>query len=203
VQSLLWAVTYADSQFVAVGDTGAIVTSTDGITWTKRTSGTLNTLWFVGYGGHLFVAGGVSGTILTSPDGSTWTKRYSGTTSDLFSMVFDNNQFCAMGANGMILTSPVDIPVEIFHHNHANSSSNFNIKTTSGRITAIMPDANSHTKLKVRLLNVAGKQIRSVIVKANNGILNIPVDGISTGVYLLEITDEKNIKISSNISLTR
>ena len=47
--STLFAVTYKDGLFAAVGSnklggTGTILTSPDGITWTSQTSGTLNPL---------------------------------------------------------------------------------------------------------------------------------------------------------------
>ncbi|AFV77252.1 hypothetical protein Theos_2262 (plasmid) [Thermus oshimai JL-2] len=61
----LFDVTYGNGLFVAVG--GAILTSSDGVTWTRQSSGTSNDLYAVTYGGGLFVAVGGLGTILTSP----------------------------------------------------------------------------------------------------------------------------------------
>ena len=65
--------------FVTVGESGTILTSPDGTTWTERTSGTSIFLIGVTYGNGLFVSVGDSGTILTSPDGTTWTERTFGT----------------------------------------------------------------------------------------------------------------------------
>jgi len=65
--------------FVSVGNRGNIITSSDGISWTKRTSGTPKELYGVTSGNGLFVTVGFFGTILTSPDGITWTERTSGT----------------------------------------------------------------------------------------------------------------------------
>ena len=69
--------------FVGVGDNGTILTSSDGTTWTSRTSGTSNKLRGVTYGNSTFVAVGNSGTILTSSDATAWTYRTSGTTNTL------------------------------------------------------------------------------------------------------------------------
>jgi len=70
--------------FVSVGDPGTILTSPDGNSWTKRTSGISKYLYGVTYGNRLFVTVGESGTILTSSDGIfSWTKRTSGTSKYL------------------------------------------------------------------------------------------------------------------------
>jgi len=73
--------TTSSGLFVVVGDSGTILTSSDGTTWTSRTSGTSNGLFIIFYGNCTFVAVGYSGTILTSSDGTTWTSRTSGTSN--------------------------------------------------------------------------------------------------------------------------
>jgi hypothetical protein len=92
--------------FVAVGWNGAILTSPDGVSWTRRTSGTSDTLWDVAYGNGTFVVVGRNGTILTSPDGVSWTAQTSPTSNDLYAVTYGNGLFVAVGWNGAILTSP-------------------------------------------------------------------------------------------------
>lgn len=58
---------------VAVGDAGALVSSTDGATWTPRNSTTTNRLLDVTFAQSKFVAVGATGTVLTSGDGTNWT----------------------------------------------------------------------------------------------------------------------------------
>jgi len=49
------ALIYENSLFVYAGTGGAIATSTDGVTWTTRTSGTASVLYALTYGnGHIF-----------------------------------------------------------------------------------------------------------------------------------------------------
>ncbi len=87
-------VAYGNSIYVAVGDKGTVVRSTDAEHWEvviDRTNVVSYTgvsspddISFTGaaYGNGLFVISGSKGVILTSPDAQTWTKRDSGVTSD-------------------------------------------------------------------------------------------------------------------------
>jgi hypothetical protein len=73
----LYGLARGNGLFVAVGEGSAILTSPDGLVWTRRYSGT-NRLNAVTWGNGTFVAVGRNGTILTSPNGATWTLRGSG-----------------------------------------------------------------------------------------------------------------------------
>ena len=79
----LWGITCGNSTFVTVGRNGNILTSTDGSTWTTRTSGITNHMWGVTYGNNTFVTVSYGGYILTYSDGISWTSRTSGTTNAL------------------------------------------------------------------------------------------------------------------------
>ncbi|SEG80101.1 hypothetical protein SAMN02799616_05264, partial [Paenibacillus sp. UNC499MF] len=59
-------VTYGNGTYVAVGPSGTIVASSDGVNWMPRNSGTTKALYGVSYFNGTFVAVGASGTILTS-----------------------------------------------------------------------------------------------------------------------------------------
>ena len=104
----VYAITYANGIFVAVGNQGTILYSVDGIAWEPRTSGTSMNLNGVTYGNGTFVAVGDHGTILISPDGQIWTPRtpYSGTTTDLYAIAWGNGIFVAVGYYKTVLTSP-------------------------------------------------------------------------------------------------
>lgn len=93
--------------FVAIGHNGTIITSTDGITWTSRSSGTSSVLRGITINSNgLFVAVGDGGTILTSHDGESWVVRPSGITTNLYGVTVNKNGlFVAVGFNGVI-TSP-------------------------------------------------------------------------------------------------
>jgi len=64
----LMDVVYGDGRFVAVGG-DAIFSSSDGVTWSKWSSGTTRTLRSIAYGGDCFVAAGDRGIIFTARAG--------------------------------------------------------------------------------------------------------------------------------------
>jgi len=100
-----YGVIYGNGIFVTVGGDGTIFTSSDGVTWTSRTSGSSSSLSGVTYGNGKFVTVGQTGIILTSPDGITWTSQTSGITSWLGSVTYGNGTFIAVGEAGTIFTS--------------------------------------------------------------------------------------------------
>jgi hypothetical protein len=99
-------ISYGKEMFMAVGESGALYTSSDGEAWKERSTGTGQPLRDAAYGGGAFVAVGGGGTILWSFDGVTWTRRNSGTTQGLNGVAFGNGIFVAVGDDGAILSSP-------------------------------------------------------------------------------------------------
>ena len=62
------AVCYAQSEYIAVGNGGAIIASNDGFGWSDKVSNTLNDLNDIIYDGNRFIVVGDSGTIGISTD---------------------------------------------------------------------------------------------------------------------------------------
>ena len=107
-------IAYGNGTFVAVGASGAVITSTntasgknnnEGTSWTVHPSVTTEYLSCVAYGNGTFVAGGID-VVLTSPDGITWTQRTFGTPASTAKIRFDGSKFIAVGFDGVMLTSP-------------------------------------------------------------------------------------------------
>lgn len=96
----LEAVTASAFLAVAVGDNGAIYTSTNGVYWKRQSSGTSQ--WFRGvtWGNGVFIAVGENGKIMSSANGTNWTSRASGTTEHLNRVAFANNRFLAVAEGG-------------------------------------------------------------------------------------------------------
>jgi photosystem II stability/assembly factor-like uncharacterized protein len=101
----LYGITWGNNTFVAVGDSGKILSSPDAITWTTRNSGTTNGLISVAWGTNKFLAVGINNVILSSPDGITWTILNAGIFSpdnirSLNSIVFGSVNFIVAGTEG-------------------------------------------------------------------------------------------------------
>ena len=98
------AVTFSNGTFVAVGDSGTILTSADGVTWTTRSSGVTIDIYKITFGNDKFVALDFGGTIITSSDGITWSQSTI-LHQPLSGITFGNGIFLAVGDNGAIFTS--------------------------------------------------------------------------------------------------
>jgi hypothetical protein len=98
-------VIFANGQFLAVGDDGAIFTSPDGLAWTPRNSPFSSRLIGAAYGNGRYVVVGTRGRILSSATGVAWTRETSGTPDRLESVTFGNGLFVAVGENGTTLSS--------------------------------------------------------------------------------------------------
>jgi len=98
VGNALHTVICGGGTFVAAGLHGEIVTSSDGVTWTKRSSGTDAWLTGVAFGNQKFVVVGDNGTILTSSDGGvTWTRMSCPITNQLRGVTYGSGTFVAVG----------------------------------------------------------------------------------------------------------
>ena len=105
--SHLTTIAYGAGLFVAVGYSGGIVSSPDGVTWTNRTVSTWAsyTLQGITFAAGLFVAVGNFGLLLTSPDGINWTARTSGIGGDINGVAYGAGVFVYVGAGGELRTS--------------------------------------------------------------------------------------------------
>jgi hypothetical protein len=107
------------ANYVAVGNAtgtgGSVITSSDGVTWTRGVSASNVGLYGATYGAGLYViVGGPTGVgadIETSPDGFTWTVRANPVDTTLYSVTYGGGLYVAVGerladTTGYILTSP-------------------------------------------------------------------------------------------------
>lgn len=102
----LLAVVYGAGTFVAAGEAGTILSSSDGgATWEARFADTSAWLRGAAYGDGVFVVVGDQGTILASDDlGVTWSAS-APVEESLGAVAFGNGRFLAVGDSGRVLTS--------------------------------------------------------------------------------------------------
>lgn len=101
----LYGVAHGTNRFVAVGQSGVVLVSSNGSAWTPAVSGTTSNLWGIAYGANNFVMVGDGGIIRRSTDGVNWTPATSPTTITLNGVAFANGLFIATGNTGTLLTS--------------------------------------------------------------------------------------------------
>lgn len=105
-------IAYLNSLWLAWSNAGALLsTSTDGLTWTPRTTPMSSGTNAVAFGAGLFVIVGGAGRVSTSPTGVTWTSRTSTTSNSLLSITYAASLFVAAFAQtantfSMAQTSP-------------------------------------------------------------------------------------------------
>jgi len=113
---VLTDVIWTDSMFVALGNanrgifgiTSVILTSPDGVTWTRQ-FGSNAFLTDVAWNGSLFVAvGGQArqGILFTSADGKAWAQKRLNIYYPLRSVIWNGTEFVAVGSGGVLVTSP-------------------------------------------------------------------------------------------------
>jgi hypothetical protein len=99
-------VLFVNGNWLAVGELGTILTSTDGTDWVRQETDVLDDLRDCAYGAGIYVVVGDLGTVLTSADGIEWTQQYDGTFYALNGITYANGQFVAVGEQASIFTSP-------------------------------------------------------------------------------------------------
>jgi hypothetical protein len=93
----LWSVAFGSGRFVAAGDHGTLLHSTDGIAWAVTNLNRFD-LRGVAFGNGTFVAVSTLGAVYTSPDGLAWTQRRGSTPEEQFAGVgFLNQRFVTWG----------------------------------------------------------------------------------------------------------
>jgi hypothetical protein len=99
-------------------------TSTDGTTWTTRTSnfGSYSSINSVFYGNDLWVAGGGYGEIITSTNATTWTTISSIFAQEIFSVAYGNNLWIAGEYTGQIKISTDAVTWETANSNFGTTA---------------------------------------------------------------------------------
>ncbi len=101
LRTIIWA----GGQFVAAGDQGTFMTSTDGVTWVDR-SGSLSTIYDLTYAAGRYYAISISGRVYVSTDGHTWSEETTDSAKTLIALATDGSRVIALGEDGTITSRP-------------------------------------------------------------------------------------------------
>jgi hypothetical protein len=141
-------VAYGQGTFVIAADSAipesVLMTSANGLDWTRRNLGTTHPFVGVTFGNGNFVAVGGCGEIFTSQNGVDWTNRNSGTTLDIVDVAYGRGTFVAVGASGLILQSAHFGP-PLLTGRRADGSNAFeiSIEAESGSSLALQTSSNA------------------------------------------------------------
>lgn len=91
------------SQWSTTGENAAVVTSRDGVSWTRCELPAAAPLNSIGKAGSLYVAAGDDGVVLTSADAVTWTRWQTPTTHELSATGWNGQELLVLGEGGTIL----------------------------------------------------------------------------------------------------
>jgi len=102
---VLNGITWTGKMAVAVGNSGEILTSEDGIAWDKRNSGLNVALKSVTSNETTIWVVGDNGTVLASSDGATWKHINAGITVNLNSICWTGIELVTVGDSGAVYTT--------------------------------------------------------------------------------------------------
>ena len=152
---VFYSIDCSEKLIIAVGNRGAIFTSTDTVNWTQIDVGITYYLYNIYYSNKYtqFLIAGSNGTILSSYDGVEWGFLSSGGGENYYSITFSEylKLFVAVGTNGSIITS----------QNGKDWT-----RRTSGVSTVLQNVIYSET-------------LKKFYIVGNNGIILTSVDGMS------------------------
>ncbi|MGH3627278.1 MAG: IPT/TIG domain-containing protein [Sciscionella sp.] len=192
----LYGIAWDGAQYVAVGGSGTVLTSSDGDTWNLHTINAPAESYIDAISwsaaGNQFVAVGSGGLIATSSDGTTWTIRTSHTAKPLNGIATSGSEYVAVGISGTILISPNGINWAEISSGTANtlnavtwSGTEFLIVGENGTILT-SPDGNTWTPQSSSATDTfygitwSGSQF--VAVEGNNigvGTIHTSTDGVT------------------------
>jgi hypothetical protein len=104
-----WDVVWDGTVFVAVGDDGAILTSSDGVDWVRKESGVETTLVAVAAFGSDIVAVGNEIVLLSTDHGDSWSVKYSPISAGFGAVALNSSQYVVGGFDFESTTETITI----------------------------------------------------------------------------------------------
>ncbi|MCC6231289.1 MAG: hypothetical protein IT580_01515 [Verrucomicrobiales bacterium] len=134
----LRGITAGDDRLIAVGDSGTILSSTNGVDWIPEDSGVTNRLNSVTYDRSEFVIVGHEGRALRSSDGKTWIRTQMGSALNCRAAASKQGVLVACGENGGIR---VRNPAGVWEVRKSGTESHLNGIAHSPSTTVVVGDS--------------------------------------------------------------
>ena len=206
------SIVWDNEKFVAVGEDGAIHTSTNGTTWTAQTTGTTENLndirwnkWAIGERGvPEYVVVGDNGTILWSNNAETWYSVTSGTTNNLEAIAYNGTRYVAIGQLGTVIYSDnvktwnagTSGVINSFYDLIYNDDCDKFVAVGSGGKIIISSDGNTWTEQESgtnqELRGISWSEGRMVVVGSDSNIAISDDDGLTWETNLINDNSPDN-----------
>lgn len=200
---------FAGTMSGGTGEIGSIFLSTDsGTSWAAVDSGfPANTsVLSLAVSGNTILAGTDSGVFLSTNNGASWTAVGLPNTWVPSLAVIGSTIFAGTYGGGIWrrpLSEVVGVINDKSHQGTSGLYSNgFKINISKNNISVLLPTTLTNGNISVELYTTAGKRIYWATHNAYNAILRIPISGLSTGTYLISITNGRT-SLASSVLLTR
>lgn len=141
----LTGVAFGGGRFVAIGNAGRILTSTNGLDWETARDSDGRRWNRVRYLDGVWGVVGNGSWVAFSVDGRSWRSRTAGAESDLTDIARQDGQFMLAGSHGMVLLSQPVIPAEIASGTLTNlpgTGVQFTVTGQPGRVLDIQATSN-------------------------------------------------------------
>lgn len=176
----------------AVGENGLIITSPDGITWTRKDSAQATDLSSVIWTGKTYIALG-SSNLLVSKDGSNWTPQWTPSQSwPMNSIIKSDNGLIAVGNNGSILTAPDydTIMSHVVPQPRFTERSAFNPAFRYANRTLIITDIRAARDLRWSVLSLTGRRVMQGTSNGRSERIVIDVSQLPDAAWIFKVADK-------------
>ena len=187
----IYSLTYSNGLYVYGGNSGVLRTSTDGITWTARTSGVTTAIKKLIYGDGLFVYS-ASNYMGISNNAITWTKIPTGLIANEYTqykIIYDGQKFISSGILGVnvslngrewsnYFSTNISFNYALIYNNglYIVGGSNGLIKTSTDLVTWTTRSIGENNNDFIRSLTYGNGLY---VYGGSNGVLGTSTDGIT------------------------
>lgn len=202
--SILSLAASSGSVFAGTHGGGVFHSANNGTFWTAADSGLTNrtVLSLAASGGSVFAGTHGGGVFLSVNNGARWTAINTGLTNAVVTSLAISRGTIFAGTDGGVWRRPLlnlvgVVGGDLRQKAREPKSGGFKISIRRNSVVVSLPESLTDGAATVTLFTIAGKRVYSSAHQAYNGALEIPVAGLSLGMYLMSITGGNAAVLSS------